>query len=123
MKWSPEEMKYYYELMLQESLEQDIDDCTQKQKQHTTYENFVESASIKYELIFQELEAMLKTKAISQKSRLKKKSYTRMTMEQKTRVKVFQVWSMKHKRRTNIIHQPRRMNRLLKLCCNDVKPS
>ena len=33
MKWSPEGMKYYYELILQESLEQDIDDCTQKEKQ------------------------------------------------------------------------------------------
>ena len=27
MKWSPEGMKYYYELIMQESLEQDIDDC------------------------------------------------------------------------------------------------
>ena len=130
MKWSPEEMKYYYELMLQESLEQDIDDCTQKEKQQSTYENFVESASIKDELIFQELEAMLKTKTISQKSRLKKKSYTRMTMEQKTRVKVFQVWSRKRKKKDKHHTTTKKakmkgelMNQLLKLCCNDVKPS
>ena len=81
IKWSLEEIKYYYELMLQESLEQDIDNCTQKEKQQSTYENFVESASIKNELIFQELETMLKTKNINQKSRLRKKRYTRMTME------------------------------------------
>ena len=74
IEWSPEEMKYYYELRLQESLEQDIDDCTQKEKQQSTYENFVESTGIKDELIFQELEAMLKTKTVSQKSRLRKKS-------------------------------------------------
>jgi hypothetical protein len=37
MVWSPEEIKYYYELMLQQSIENDIDDCIQKGKQ-TTYE-------------------------------------------------------------------------------------
>jgi hypothetical protein len=127
MKWSPEEIKYYYELMLQESLEQDIDDCTQKEKQQSTYENFVESASIKNELIFQELEAMLKTKNINQKSRLRKKRYTRMTMEQKTRVKVFQVWSRKRKKKDKHHTTTKKakmkaqlMSQLLKLCCNDV---
>jgi hypothetical protein len=34
IKWSPEEIKYYYELMLQESIEQDIVDCIQKWEQH-----------------------------------------------------------------------------------------
>jgi hypothetical protein len=34
IKWSPEEIKYYYELMLQESVEQDIVDCIQKWEQH-----------------------------------------------------------------------------------------
>ena len=127
IKWSPEEMKYYYELMLQKSLERDIDDCTQKKKQQSTYENFVESVSIKDELIFQELEALLKTKTISQKSRLKKKSYAIMTMEQKTRVKVFQVWSKKHKKNDKHHTTTKKakmkaqlMNQLLKLCCNDV---
>jgi hypothetical protein len=34
IKWSREEIKYYYELMLQESLEQDSADCIQKWEQH-----------------------------------------------------------------------------------------
>ena len=127
IKWSPKEIKYYYELMLQESLEQDIDNCTEKEKQQSTYENFVESVSIKNELIFQELEAMLKTKNINQKSRLRKKRYTRMTMEQKTRVKVFQVSSRKRKKKDKHHTTTKKakmkaqlMSQLLKLCC---KPS
>jgi hypothetical protein len=78
-------------------------------------------------LTFQELEAMLKTKNINQKSRLRKKRYTRMTMEQKTRVKVFQVWSRKLKKKDKHHTTTKKakmkaqlMSQLLKLCCNDV---
>jgi hypothetical protein len=46
MVWSREEIKYYYELMLQQSIEQDIDDCIQKGKQ-PTYEKLEEFSSIK----------------------------------------------------------------------------
>jgi hypothetical protein len=64
-----------------------------------TYENFEEFASIEEKLRIQVFEEMLRTKNISQQPRSRKNNYTRMTIEQKKRVQVFQIWSRKCKKK------------------------
>jgi hypothetical protein len=54
-KWSPEEIKYYYELMLQESLEQDSADCIQKWEQHI-YVELEAFANIDIVIVCQQLQ-------------------------------------------------------------------
>ena len=69
IKWSPEEIKYYYELMLQESLEQDSADCIQKWEQHI-YVELEAFVNIK-DKCSQENAEVLRTKNNNQKSNSK----------------------------------------------------
>jgi hypothetical protein len=121
MVWSPEEIKYYYELMLQQSIEQDIDDCIQKGKQ-PTYEKLEEFASIK-DKRFQEPAEVLRTKNNSQLPSSKmKKNKAKMKVKQ-NRVKMKHIWSNKPRKKLHLHHYLTTRKVKMKLLESSCKPS
>jgi len=102
MVWIPEEIKYYYELMLQRSIEHDIDDCIQKGQQ-PTYDKLEEFASIK-DKCFQEPVEVLRTKNNSHPPSSKmKKNKAKRTLKHNI-VKMKHIWSIKLRKNLHLHH-------------------
>ena len=80
MVWNPKEIKYYYELMLQQSIEQDTDDCIQKGKQ-PTYEKLEKFASIKGKHFHESAEVLKTTKDSQQPSSKIQKKNVQITVK------------------------------------------
>jgi hypothetical protein len=100
MVWSLEEIKCYYELMLQQSIEKDIDDCIQKGKQ-LTYEKLEQFASIK-DKCFQEPIEVLMTKNNSHPPSSKmNKNKAKRTLKH-NRVKMKHIWSIKPRKKLHL---------------------
>jgi hypothetical protein len=119
IKWSPEEIKYYYELMLQESVEQDIVDCIQKWEQHI-YVELEAFANIK-DKCSQENAEVLRTKNNNQKSNSKMpRNKVKRAMKQ-NRVKMKHIWSSKPRKKLHLHHylRSRKVKMKLLIC----KPS
>jgi hypothetical protein len=121
MVWIPEEIKYYYELMLQQSIEQDIDNCIQKGEQ-PTYEKLEELARIK-DKCFQEPIEVLRTKRDSQLPSSKmKKNKAKMKLK-KIRVKMKHIWSIKPRKKLNLHHYLTTRKVKIKLLESSCNPS
>jgi hypothetical protein len=94
IKWSPEEIKYYYELMLQESVEQDIADCIQKWEQHI-YVELEAFANIKDKCSQDKENAkVLRTKNNNQKSNSKMSRNKAKRAMKQNKVKMKHIWSL-----------------------------
>jgi hypothetical protein len=114
-KWSPEEIKYYYELMLQESLEQDSADCIQKWEQHI-YVELEAFANIKDKCSQDKENAeVLRTKNNNQKSNSKmRRNKVKRAMKQ-NRVKMKHIWRSKPRKKLHLYHYLRSRKVKMKL--------
>ena len=108
MHWCPEEIKYYYELMLQHSIERGIDDCGQARRP-TINENFEE---------FIDIEGKSRTVKLQPSSKTKE-NIMKIKVENTTRDEDFKIWSRKHKK-TNKCYLTARKVKMKSLIC---KPS
>lgn len=102
MKWSPEEIKFYYELKLQESIEQDIDDCIQKWEHHI-YVELEAFVNIK-DKCSQEYAKALRTKNHNQKSNFKMSKNKVKRVVKQNRVKMKHIWSSKSRKKLHLHH-------------------
>jgi hypothetical protein len=121
MVWIPKEIKYYYELMLQQSIEHDIDDCIQKGKQ-ATYEKLEEFASIKDKRFQEPVEVLRKKNNSEMPSSKMKKNKAKMTVK-KNKVKMKHIWSSKPRKKLHLHHYLTTRKVKMKLLESSCKPS
>jgi hypothetical protein len=118
-KWSPEEIKYYYELMLQESLEQDSTDCIHKCEQHI-YVELEAFANIKDKCSQDKENAeVLRSKNNNQKSNSKMRTNKVKRAMKQNRVKMKHIWRSNPRKKLHLYHYLRsRKVKMKLLICN-----
>jgi hypothetical protein len=117
MVWRLEEIKYYYELMLQQSIDDYIHNW-----QQPTYEKLEEFVRIK-DKSFQEPAEVLRTKNDSQLPSSKmKKNKAKMTLKQ-NRIKMKHIWSNKPRKKLHLHHYLTTRKIKMKLLESSSKPS
>lgn len=121
MVWSIEEIKYYYEFMLQKYIEQDIDDCLQRGKQHT-YEELEEFPNIKDKRLQEFVEVLTKKNDSQQPSSKMQKKKVMMTVKQ-IRVKMKHIWSSKPGKKLHCHHYWKTTKVNIKFLESSCKPS